>query len=92
MVTLAGSIHIDNNSYACRIVREEARRFAGGKKNRARKIEEDEGMVLILLLLLLISGAGTYYAYRSYGKYGGLVPAMLVILLIYFLVGTAHFH
>ena len=49
-------------------------------------------MVLILLLLLLISGAGTYYAYRSYGKYGGLVPAMLVILLIYFLVGTAHFH
>ncbi len=58
----------------------------------ARKIEEDEGMVLILLLLLLISGGGTYYAYRNYGKYGGLVPAMLVILLIYFLVGTAHFH
>jgi hypothetical protein len=58
----------------------------------ARKIEEDEGMVLILLLLLLISGGGTYYAYRNYGKYGGLVPAMLVILLIYLLVGTAHFH
>ena len=49
-------------------------------------------MVLILLLLLVISGGGTYYAYRNYGKYGGLVPAMLVILLIYFLVGTAHFH
>ncbi len=49
-------------------------------------------MVLILLLLLVISGGFTYYGYRSYGKYGGLVPAMLVILLVYFLVGTHHFH
>jgi hypothetical protein len=49
-------------------------------------------MVLILVLLLLITGGFTYYGYRSYGKYGGLVPAMLVILLIYFLVGTTHFH
>jgi len=48
-------------------------------------------MVLILLLLLLVSGF-TYYGFRSYGKYGGVVPAMLVILLIYLLVGTAHFH
>jgi hypothetical protein len=49
-------------------------------------------MVLILLLLLVVSGGFTYYGYRTYGKYGGLVPAMLVILLVYFLVGTAHFH
>ncbi len=49
-------------------------------------------MVLILVLLLLISGGFTYYGYRSYGKFGGLVPAMLVILLIYFLGGTAHMH
>ena len=49
-------------------------------------------MVLILLLLLLVTGGATYYGYRSYGRYGGLVPAMLVILLIYLLVGTAHFH
>ena len=48
-------------------------------------------MVLILVLLLLVTGGFTYYGYRSYGKYGGLVPAMLVILLIYFLVGTAHY-
>jgi hypothetical protein len=49
-------------------------------------------MVLILLLLLLVSGGFTYYGYRTYGKYGGLVPAMLVILLIYFLVGAGHPH
>jgi hypothetical protein len=49
-------------------------------------------MVLILLLFLLGSGGATYYGYRSYGRFGGLVPAMLVILLIYVLVGTAHFH
>jgi hypothetical protein len=63
------------------------RQFAGRLKHG-----EDEGMVLILLLLLLISGGFTYYGYRSYGKYGGMVPAMLVILLIYLLVGTAHMH
>jgi hypothetical protein len=44
-------------------------------------------MVLILILLLLLSGGGTYWGYRSYGRYGGLVPAMLVILLIYLLIG-----
>ena len=44
-------------------------------------------MVLILLLMLLLSGGGTYWAYRNHGPYGGLVPAMLVILLIYLLVG-----
>ena len=49
-------------------------------------------MVLILLLLLVVSGGFTYYGFRSYGRYGGLVPAMLVILLIYLLVGTSHFH
>jgi hypothetical protein len=49
-------------------------------------------MVLILLLFLVISGGFTYYGFRNYGKYGGLVPAMLVILLVYFLVGTSHFH
>ena len=49
-------------------------------------------MVLILLLLLLVTGGFTYYRYRTYGKYGGLVPAMLVILLIYFLVGASHPH
>ena len=49
-------------------------------------------MMLILLLLLLVAGGFTYYAFRNYGKYGGLVPAMVVILLIYLLVGTHHFH
>jgi hypothetical protein len=49
-------------------------------------------MVLILLLLLLASGGAAYYRFRNTGKYGGLVPAMLVILLIYVLVGAAHFH
>jgi hypothetical protein len=49
-------------------------------------------MVLILLLFLVISGGFTYYGFRSYGKYGGLVPAMLVILLVYFLVGTSRIH
>jgi len=47
-------------------------------------------MELILLLLLLVSGGFTYYRYRNSGKYGRLVPAMLVILLIYILVGTVH--
>jgi hypothetical protein len=49
-------------------------------------------MVLLLVVLVVLCGGFTYYGYRSYGKYGGLVPAMLVILLIYFLVGTARFH
>jgi hypothetical protein len=49
-------------------------------------------MVLILLLLLLVSGGFTYYGFRNYGKYGGLVPAMLVILMIYLLVGAGHPH
>jgi hypothetical protein len=49
-------------------------------------------MVLILLLLVLISGGFTYYGFRNYGRYGGLVPAMLAILLIYLLVGTNHIH
>lgn len=49
-------------------------------------------MVLILLLLVLASGAGTYYAYRNYGRFGGLVPAMLTILLIYLLVGKGMTH
>ncbi len=44
-------------------------------------------MVLILVLLLLLSGGGTYWGYRNYGRYGGLAPAMLVILLIYLLLG-----
>jgi hypothetical protein len=44
-------------------------------------------MVLILVLLLLLSGGGTYWGYRNHGPYGGVVPAMLVILLIYLLVG-----
>ena len=44
-------------------------------------------MVLILVLLVLLSGGGTYWAYRNYGRYGGLVPAMLVIVLIYLLLG-----
>jgi hypothetical protein len=48
-------------------------------------------MVLILLLLLLACGGATYYAYRNYGRYGGLVPAMLTILMIYLLVG-GHAH
>ena len=47
-------------------------------------------MVLILLLLLLVTGSAAYYRYRGQGRYGGLVPAMLVILLIYVLVGAAH--
>jgi len=47
-------------------------------------------MELILLLLLLVSGGLTYYRFRNSGKYSRLVPAMLVILLIYILVGTAH--
>lgn len=50
-------------------------------------------MRLILLLLLLVTGGATYYGYRNYGRYGGLVPAMLVILLIYLLVGAGpHMH
>jgi hypothetical protein len=49
-------------------------------------------MVLLLVVLVVLCGGFTYYGYRSYGKYGGLVPAMLVILLIYFLVGTTRFH
>jgi hypothetical protein len=49
-------------------------------------------MALILLLLLLVSGGATYYGYRNRGKYGGLVPVMLVILMIYFLVGGTHLH
>ncbi|MGD0118967.1 MAG: hypothetical protein ABSD30_12940 [Candidatus Binatus sp.] len=49
-------------------------------------------MVLILLLILLASGGFTYYKYRNTGKYGRLVPAMLVILMIYFLVGVARYH
>ena len=44
-------------------------------------------MVLILLLILLASGGATYYAYRDYGRYGGMVPVMLTILMIYLLVG-----
>ena len=44
-------------------------------------------MALILLLLVLASGGGTYYAYRKYGRFGGLVPAMLTILLIFLIVG-----
>jgi hypothetical protein len=68
-------------------VRQLADHLAGGKNS-----EEDAVMVLILLLLLLVSGGFTYYGFRSYGKYGGVVPAMLVILLIYLLVGTSHFH
>jgi hypothetical protein len=61
--------------------------LAGGKN-----IEGGWLMVLILLLLLLVSGGFTYYGFRSYGKYGGLVPAMLVILMIYLLVGAGHPH
>jgi hypothetical protein len=49
-------------------------------------------MVLILLLLLLATGGAAYYRYRGQGRFGGLVPAVLVILLIYVLVGAAHFH
>jgi hypothetical protein len=49
-------------------------------------------MMLILLLFLLASGGLTYYRYRSTGKYGRLVPAMLVILMIYLLFGKAHIH
>ena len=68
--------------------------FGGAISGRAEKriTGEDEGMVLILLLLLLVAGGFTYYAYRNYGRYGGLVPAMVVILLIYLLVGMHHFH
>jgi hypothetical protein len=54
--------------------------------------EGGRAMVLILLLLVLISGGFTYYGFRKYGRYGGLVPAMLAILLIYLLVGTNHIH
>ena len=53
-------------------------------------MKEDRVMVLILLLLLLVTGGLTYYRFRNNGRYGGLVPAMLVILLIYILVGTVH--
>jgi hypothetical protein len=64
-----------------------------GKQLAARNNNREDGvMVLILLLLLLVSGGFTYYGFRSYGRYGGLVPAMLVILLVYLLVGTSHFH
>jgi len=49
-------------------------------------------MRLILLLLLLVSGGFTYYGFRNRGKFGGLVPAILVILLIYLLVGAGHPH
>jgi len=68
--------------------------FDGAISGRAEKriTGEDEGMVLILLMLLLVAGGFTYYAFRKYGRYGGLVPAMVVILLIYLLVGTHHFH
>ena len=48
-------------------------------------------MVLILLLILLASGGATYYVYRDYGRYGGMVPVMLTILMIYLLVG-GHAH
>jgi hypothetical protein len=48
-------------------------------------------MSLILLLLLLVSGGVTYYRYRNNGKYKGMVPVMLVILMIYLLVGSAHY-
>jgi hypothetical protein len=58
----------------------------------AKKPKEDRVMMLILLLLLMVSGGFTYYGFRKHGKYGGLVPAMLVILLIYFLVGAGHPH
>jgi len=47
---------------------------------------------LILLFFLLLSGGATYYRYRSTGKYGRLVPAMLVILMVYLLFGRAHIH
>ena len=63
------------------------RQFAGRLKH-----VEDEGYGADSLLLLIVSGGFTYYGYRNHGKYGGLVPAMLVILLIYLLVGTAHMH
>jgi hypothetical protein len=68
--------------------------FGGAISGRAEKrtVGEDEDMVLILLLLLLMAGGFTYYAFRNYGRYGGLVPVMVVILLIYLLVGTHHFH
>ncbi len=49
-------------------------------------------MRLILLLLLLVSGGFTYYKFRNRGRFGGLVPVMLVILLIYLLVGAGHPH
>jgi len=58
----------------------------------ARVIRRLNMMVLILLLLVLASGGGTYYAYRNYGRYGGMVPAMLTILLIYLLVGRGGLH
>jgi hypothetical protein len=48
-------------------------------------------MVLILLLLVLLAGGFTYYKFRNYGRFGGLVPVMLTILLIYLLVGR-HMH
>jgi hypothetical protein len=55
-------------------------------------LTKEDVMVLILLLLLLATGGAAYYRYRNSGRYGGLVPAMLVILLIYVLVGATHFH
>jgi hypothetical protein len=58
----------------------------------AQNTREDGVMALILLLLLLVSGGFTYYGFRTKGKYGGLVPAILVILLIYLLVGAGHPH
>ena len=46
-------------------------------------------ITLLLLLLLLASGGATYWAYRNHGYYGGAVPTMLTILMIYLLLGRA---
>ncbi len=49
-------------------------------------------MVLILVLLLILSGGATYYRYRNKAPYGGLVPAVAVMLLIVLLVKASHLH
>jgi hypothetical protein len=53
-------------------------------------------MILILLLVLLLCGGGGYwggyygpYNHANYG-YGGLLPILLVILLVWFLIGNVH--
>jgi hypothetical protein len=53
-------------------------------------------LLLVLLVLLFGAGGGYYggwygprYNYGNYG-YGGLLPILLVILLVWFLIGNVH--